>query len=113
MKKYLSIFAFPFASILILPIFMSILNLFNIGINNIIITLIMIFIMLISGIILGRNIQDKGYIKGFLYGASISLIMFILSLILLSDHSYRNIIYYLIITASTTLGTMIGINKKE
>ena len=113
MKKYLSIFIFPLASILILPILMSILNIFNISLNKIIITLIMIIIMLISGVILGKHIQEKGYLKGFMYGASISLVMFILSLILLSEHSIYSIIYYLIITAATTLGTMIGINKKE
>ena len=113
MKKYLSIFAFPTATILILPIIMSILNLFNISLNKIIVTLIMILVMLISGFILGRNIEEKGYLKGFMYGAIMSLIMFILSLILLSEHSFYNIIYYIFLTASTTLGTMIGINKKE
>ena len=113
MKKYLSIFIFPIASILILPIIMSILNIFNISLNKIIITIIMILIMLISGFILGNHIEEKGYLKGLIYGVSISLIMFILSLILLSEHSFYSLIYYLIITASTTLGTMIGINKKE
>jgi len=68
--------------------------------------------MLISGINLGLKIKDKGYLKGFAYGNAIFLSMFILSFILGSEHSLYNIIYYAIIIISTTLGTMIGVNKK-
>lgn len=113
MKKYLTFVIFPLVSILVLPILFSIINLFGIEINKIVFTLFTIIIMIISGIILGFNIKDKGYLKGMLYGVLISLTMFILSFILLSDHSLYNILYYIIVIATTTLGTMIGINKKD
>lgn len=112
MKKYLTFVIFPLVSILTLPILFSIFNLFGIEVSKIFYTFFIILIMIISGIILGLNIKDKGYIKGLLYGIGISLTMFILSFILLSDHSIYNILYYIIIIATTTLGTMIGINKK-
>lgn len=113
MKKYLTFILFPLVPILILPIIFSIINLFGIEIGKIFYTLFMIIIMIISGIILGLNIKDKGYIKGLIYGAIISFTMFLLSFILMSDHSIYNILYYIIIIATTTLGTMIGINKKD
>lgn len=112
MKKYLTFVIFPLVSILVLPIIFSIINLFGIEINKFFYTIFIIIIMLISGFILGLNIKDKGYLKGLLYGVSISLVMFILSFILWSNHSIYNILYYIIIIATTTLGTMIGINKK-
>ncbi len=112
MKKYLTFVIFPTTAILILPIIFSIINLFGIEINKFFYTIFIIIIMMISGIILGLNIKDKGYIKGLLYGISISLVMFTLSFVFMSNHSIYNILYYIIIVATTTLGTMIGINKK-
>lgn len=113
MKKYLTFIIFPLGSLLILPIIFSIINLFGIEISKIFYTLFTIIIMVISGFILGLNIKDKGYIKGLIYGSIISLTMFLLSFILMSDHSIYNILYYIIIIATTTLGTMIGINKQN
>lgn len=113
MKKYIKLGIFPTASILILSLLMTILNLFNISLNKIIVTGCMIIITFVSGFLLGRSINDKGYLKGLLYGIIISLIMFILSFILMSNHSIYNIIYYLIIIASTTLGTMFSISMKN
>lgn len=113
MKKYIKLGIFPLVSILILGIFMTILNLFGVTLNKIITTILMITITFISGFILGRNINDKGYLKGLIYGVSLSVIMFLLSLILMSEHSFYNIIYYLIIIASTTLGTMISLSLKS
>lgn len=112
MKKYISLGIFPISSLFILATIMTILNLFEISLNKIIVTFLMIIITFISGITLGRKINDKGYLKGFLYGLSIAGTMFILSFILLSSHSLYNIIYYLIIIASTTLGTMFGLLNK-
>ncbi len=111
MKKYIKFALFPTLSILVLSIVMTILNLFKIEINKIFLILSIIVIMFISGLILGKNIKDKGYLKGLIYGGAIALTMFVLSLILLSEHSFYNIIYYVIIIATTTVGTMFGINK--
>ena len=113
MKKYIKICAFPLASILILPLIFSIINLLGMEISKIIYTIFIIIFMLISGFILGLNIKDKGYLKGLAYGSAIAFIMFILSFILQSSHSLYNVIYYLIIIASTTLGTMFGVNKSS
>lgn len=111
MKKYLKLVLFPITSILLLSIIMTIFNLFYISINKTIITILMILITFISGFILGRNVSSKGYLKGLLYGVIFAASMFILSLLLLSEHSLYNVIYYMIIIASTTLGSMFGIQK--
>lgn len=113
MKKYLTFVIFPLVAILVLPIPFSIINLFGLEISKIFYTLFAIIIMIISGIIFGLKIKDKGYIKGLLYGIAIVFTMFLLSFLLVSDHSLYNILYYIIVIATTTLGTMIGINKKS
>lgn len=113
MKKYIKLGLFPLVSLLTLALFMTILNLFEISLNKVILTILIIIIMFISGFILGKNIKDKGYLKGLLYGAAISLIMYILSIILLSEHSLYNIVYYLITTCSVTIGTMLGIQNSH
>ncbi len=112
MKKYFTLIFFPIIAILVLPLIFTIFNLFSIEINKFICTILMVIIMVITGFLLGKKIKDKGYLKGILLGLGISAIMLILSFILRSTHSLYNIVYYLIIIASTTLGTMIGINRK-
>lgn len=111
MKKYIILGVFPISALIVLSTLMTILNLFNIEINKVILTILMITVTFISGFILGKKINDKGYLKGLIYGLAISLSMFLLSIILLSEHSLYNIIYYLIITSSTTLGCMFSISR--
>ena len=112
MKKYLKLGLVPVTSILSLALIMTVFNLFEIDLNKIIITIMMIAITFISGFILGRNTTDKAYLKGLIYGAILSIVMFLLSFILLSNHSLYNIIYYIIIITSTTLGSMFKKKKK-
>lgn len=112
MKKYITYGLLPFTLMFVTSIIFSLFNLFSIEVNKFFFLIFIVIIMLVSGFYLGLNIKDKGYLKGLLYGVIISCIMFILSFILASSHSLYNIIYYTIVIASTTLGTMIGINKK-
>lgn len=113
MKKYLKIVLVPTISILTIPFIFSLANLFKISIHPLVYLIITILIMFITGILTGLICEEKAYLKGIALGTIICLVMFLLSFIFRSNHSLYILIYYLIIIASTTLGAMIGVNKKK
>lgn len=113
MKKYLKISLVPIISILFLSIIFSILNLFYIDIPKLIYLLSMIAIMMFTGYQIGINTQKKAYKQGLLSSIIIVLLLLILTLIFNNNITINNVIYYLIIMFTTTLGSIIGINKKN
>ena len=64
----------------------------------------------IFGIMNGKTSVKKGYIEGLKLGGLIILILMILNLIFYRKFSLNIFIYYLIIIASSTFGSVIGIN---
>ncbi len=61
----------------------------------------------------GRKASSKGYIVGLGVGAVAVLVMFILSAIFWGFHlGLSKIIYYVVLILSSTIGSMVGINKK-
>lgn len=113
MKKYIIIASIPLISIITLSIIFSIINLFEISIHPSIYLISIILISLTIGYIIGINIKDKGYLKGLLAGGIFISILLLTSIIITRDIKIYTLLYYLIIVASTTLSTMIGINKKR
>lgn len=113
MKKYLKISLVPIISILFLSIIFSILNLFYIDIPKLIYLLSMIAIMMFTGYQIGINTQKKAYKQGLLSSIIIVLLLLILTLIFNNKITINNVIYCLIIMFTTTLGSIIGINKKN
>lgn len=113
MKKELKIILFPLISYLVLPLILSIFNILNINILSITYLILSLVIMFLTGLLVGFNTKEKGYLKGLLVGISAVTIMYILSYITHSDHSFYLIIYYLILIFATTLGSMIGCAKNK
>lgn len=119
MKKainYLKSIGISILSILILNIFITLLQYFNVSSN--IINFLKIFSIIISffisSFILGTKSLKKGYLEGLKFGTIIIFILLILSLIFFKDDlSFKNILYYLIILISSIFGSMIGIQKKK
>lgn len=66
----------------------------------------------IGGFILGKKSNYKGYLNGLILGFIIISILFILS-ILFSKLQIKQIIYYLVILTSSSLGGTVGIRKKK
>lgn len=115
--KYLKVLLYIIIPILILNIFVSIFYYFNIIGNNSInyLKLIMVAIsMLIGGIYIGSKTTKKGWLEGLKVGLEVIIILFIISYLAFEQGiNIKNLIYYLIILSSTTLGSMIGINKRK
>lgn len=113
MKKYLTVVLIPLIYLLIFPFILSIINLFDIEIKSIFYLGSMIIVAIITGFFLGLITDKKAFIKGFSYGACLSLIMFVISLLLQAKFSFYSLVYYLIITFSISIGSIIGLTKKD
>ena len=104
-----------FSLILISTLLINLLYYFDVISHNLVKYLKMILLILsflITGVYMGKNSPNKGY----LYGMRLSLIVIIIFIIfgiIFNNLSFKRIIYYLITTICITFGSMIGINKKE
>ena len=115
--KYLKSIFYILISILIFGLLITILNYFNIINSNTINYLKLISIIIsfiIGGIDIGRKGTNKGYLEGLKIAAISIVILLLLNILGFNKGiSIDTIIYYLIITISTVLGSIIGINKKR
>lgn len=115
-KKYAKISLIWFVFLLLYLVILTLLNYFqvikfnSISKINFVVTAI---IVLILGILNGRNAQKKGYLEGLKLGGIIILILFLLNIILFRKFSLNTLIYYAIILVSSTISSMIGINLKK
>ena len=93
----------------------TIFNYFKIlpdNINSIIRLIIPVVSIFISAFIVGMNSIRKGYVEGIKLGIIIILLFVIVSSIY-SSLDFNSIIYYLILILTSSLGGMLGINKKK
>lgn len=111
--KYLKTLAIPLISIIIMSILFSITNLIGFKTNNIFILIAMAIVMFISGYLISKEIQKKKYIHGLLFGIITSILYLLLSLIFHNELTFNTIIYYLVITISSMLGSMISSVKSK
>lgn len=108
---------YTIGGILILTFIVTLLNYFN-AINYEVVTISKIVIPILSLFIGGFLIGRKSLSKGWLAGLKLSLIFLFLLLLfnyfgLDSKVEITDLIYYLILTISTMLGSMVGINIKK
>ena len=113
--KYLKgflVFLVPFLTLLLIT---TILYYFDI-LNNQVIKYFKIVIILLSafssGFYIGMKSTSKGYLSGLKLSASIVLLFLIINL-LTKGFKWYHLVYYLIIIVTTSLGSMLGINKKQ
>ena len=115
--NYLKALLYIIIPLLVLNIVMTILYFFNI-IGNSSINYLKLIIVLLSMIIGGIYIGSKANKKGWLEGIKISIVVIIL-LFLISylgfdkGISIKSVVYYFLITISSMLGSIIGINKRK
>lgn len=110
--KYIKSLIIFLSSIVIIPIFLTIFNLLNLSTSRIIVIIVGALLMLTIGFITGKNSNSKGYLNGLLISIIAISILLIISLIFKFKLNINSLIYYIILVISTTLGSMIGINKK-
>ena len=115
--NYLKNIGYTFIGILTVTIVITILNYFNILNGNVlnIISIITIILSLFFGVYLtGKNANKKGYLEGIKFGGIMIVIILLLNLLLFKNKfTLINILYYLSLLLSSTIGSMIGIQRKR
>lgn len=110
LKNYLKSYIYLFSSIIILTLILSTINYFFIFKTKLIKLLIPIISILISTIILGKNVKQKAYLEGIKFTSIYILLSILLSIITKNPFTIKLIISYLSLLLSGIIGSMIGIN---
>ena len=116
-KNILNGSLYIFISILILTFITTLLSYTNI-ISDKIIPIIQILISIISyfigGISIGKKTSKKRYIEGLKLGVIFSILLIIFNLLILKNtFEVKYLLYYFILIFSSTLASMICIEKKN
>ena len=74
---------------------------------------IVILSLFINAFFLGKNSTKYGLVEGLKLGAIFLIIMFIIKIFTSNSFDIRTVIYSIIILLTTSIGSVIGINKKE
>ena len=116
LKKLGKIVITTILSIIILGFILTILYYFDVINNNIYNIIKMIIVLLslfINAYLLGKSSTKYGLVEGLKLGGIILIIMFILKITTNSSFDIRTIIYSIILLLTSSIGSIIGINKKE
>ena len=116
LKKIGKIIITTLLSIIILGFILTILYYFDIINNNIYNIMKMVIVLLslfINAFFLGKNSTKYGLVEGLKLGAIFLIIMFIIKIFTSNSFDIRTVIYSIIILLTTSIGSVIGINKKE
>ena len=74
----------------------------------------MILLFTIIGFEYGKKAESKGYLEGLKIGSSLIFLLIIINLLFYqTGFSISRFIYYIVLILSSTLGSMIGINRKK
>ena len=114
--KYLKAFLFIIIPIFIFNLIFSFLyynDIISSSINSYLSLFVVAISFLFGGIYLGNKVTNKGYLEGLKIGLVIILLFIVFSLIFKLKLGTNSFIYYIMILASSIIGSMIGINKKD
>ncbi len=117
LKNISNSFLYILISILILTFITTIFNYFEIfsyKTINILEIIIIIIAMFLGGYKLGQKSNKKGYIEGIKLGIIFSIFLVIFNYLAFDNpFKIKYLLFYIILIASSSLGSMIGINKKN
>jgi len=103
--------------LLLLAAILAIFNSFNILYSkgtDIFILIGMILLLFIIGFEFGKKAQKKGYLEGLKIGGCLIFLLLVINLLFYqTGFSLERILYYAVLILSSTLGSMLGINKKN
>lgn len=105
-------FFIPFTILLLIGTIFYYFDIFSTNIFKYFKIISLIISCLVSGLFIGKKSISKGYLNGIIFSLIIILI-FLISSLFLDGIKWYQFIYYLIIMITTTIGSMIGINRKR
>ncbi|MBQ8234102.1 MAG: TIGR04086 family membrane protein [Bacilli bacterium] len=111
-KSLLSFIITIVALLIVITIF-NYFNILNYKIVNLIKFIIPFIASLVSGYTIGIESKNKGYLEGIKVGLIIIIILLIFNILGFNNINISNIINYILIILFNTVGSMIGINRKN
>lgn len=105
-----------FISIIILGFILTLFYYFDIinnNVYNIMKMIIVIVTLFINSLLLGKKSNKYGLVEGLKLGALFLLIMVIIKLVSNISFDIRSFIYSIIVLLTSSVGAVIGINKKD
>ena len=115
--KYWKSLIYILVPILVSNLILSIFYYFNIissDVTNYLKLFIIAISMLIGGIYIGTKASKNGWLEGLKVGLEVIIILFIISYLAFDQGiNIKTLIYYFILLSSSTLGSMVGINKRK
>ena len=115
LKKLSKSIVITLISVIILTFLFTFLNFFNFISTktlNIIKIIIPIFSLALGGYIIGTKSHKNGWLEGLKFGVITVVLFIIIAVIIQQKIEIKNLIFYILLILSSTLGSMIGINKK-
>lgn len=116
MKKFIKPLLYSIILFILLTFVITLLNYIGL-INGISLTIIKIMIpiatYILAGFTLGKAIEKKGWLNGLSLGLIITILFLIFNVITKNKITIYLILYYLSLTIFSTLGSILGINKKN
>jgi len=115
-KKYGEAFLLVFIFLGFFSMLSTLLGYFNITslkVTEYLILFLTMTSLFIGGFFLGKRCEKKGWLEGIKIGSIIIFLFFLISYLGLDQGlNLKVFIYYLLLLASSVLGSMLGINKK-
>ena len=115
-KMYLTWIGIFVVYMLLISIILTTLNYFHIVYSkgsSVISLISMIIIFGIIGFKFGKRAIKKGYLEGIKIGSSLIFLFVVINILFFRDFfHFEQLIYYVVLLLSSTLGSMIGISNK-
>lgn len=116
LKSYFKVILIGLLFMIVFAFLLSILEYFNLfygKVSEVSMFIYMAILFFIIGFLVGKKATHKGYLEGIKISLSLIFILIVINILFYqTGFSLERTIYYFILILSSTLGSMIGINKQ-
>ena len=116
LKSYFKVILIGLLFMIVFAFLLSILEYFNLfygKVSEVSMFIYMAILFFIIGLLVGKKATHKGYLEGIKISLSLIFILIVINVLFYqTGFSLERTIYYFILILSSTLGSMIGINKQ-
>lgn len=116
LKSYFKVILIGLLFMIVFAFLLSILEYFNLfygKVSEVSMFIYMAILFFIIGFLVGKKATHKGYLEGIKISLSLIFILIVINVLFYqTGFSLERTIYYFILILSSTLGSMIGINKQ-
>lgn len=116
LKSYFKVILIGLLFMIVFAFLLSILEYFNLfygKVSEIFMFIYMAILFFIIGFLVGKKATHKGYLEGIKISLSLIFILIVINVLFYqTGFSLERTIYYFVLILSSTMGSMIGINKQ-